>query len=73
MIARLSGGGRSGADTPPGRARARPARTDPIRADLVFALRCLAVIFPMSIVVGGWIGVAAVIAALGVTLRMLLR
>jgi len=36
----------------------------------MFCLGCLAVIFPMSMVVGGWLGILTLIVALVVTVRL---
>jgi hypothetical protein len=57
---------------------------DPTRADAlglprqrlsngVFCLRCLAIIFPTSLIVGGWIGILAITLAVVTTLRLALE
>jgi hypothetical protein len=39
----------------------------------VFCVRCLVVIFPASLVIGGWLGIFATIFALAVTLRLVIE
>jgi hypothetical protein len=39
----------------------------------VFCLRCLVVIFPVSLVIGGWLGTLATAYALVVTLRLVIE
>jgi hypothetical protein len=56
----------------------RPApRIEPPRppkpGDGPFVLACLAVIVPVSMVIGGWIGLAAMIAAVFVASRLILH
>jgi hypothetical protein len=63
------------------RLRSQPSRSDgsqrtrasgrPGRGDFAFAVACLAVIVPMSMVVGGWLGLTVLFVSVVVASRLL--
>jgi hypothetical protein len=71
IVIRLRVSGRRGARR---RTWSEPASSPRLQvSNRVFCLRCLLVIFPVSLVIGGWLGILAIIFALVVTLRLVLE
>ena len=70
IVARLRAGElRRAADANPPGTGMPPQRSSNGR----FCAGCLAIIFPLSLVVGGWMGIVATVVALVVTLRLVIE